>query len=105
MYSSNLGLYYLFYLLFRHVQFTACGACFGIILLFSICSYVPFTLHPLVARQCIAHKVDLVTASYVSPELQVRPLPDSLMHIQYVYMSCCGVSKTHFKSLTILSVC
>ncbi|CAI8015134.1 Alpha-aminoadipic semialdehyde synthase, mitochondrial, partial [Geodia barretti] len=35
-----------------------------------VISYVPFTLHPLVARQCIAHKVDLVTASYVSPELQ-----------------------------------
>ena len=35
-------------------------------------SYVPNTLHPVVAKQCVAHKVDMVTASYVSPALKVR---------------------------------
>jgi alpha-aminoadipic semialdehyde synthase len=34
-------------------------------------SYVPHTLHPVVAKQCVAHKVNMVTASYVSPALKV----------------------------------
>ena len=38
---------------------------------FALCSHVPFQLHPRVAKQCIAHKVNMLTASYVSPALQV----------------------------------
>ena len=34
-------------------------------------SFVPFQLHPLVAEQCITHKVNMLTSSYVSPQLQV----------------------------------
>ena len=34
-------------------------------------SYVPYQLHPLVAKQCIAHHVNMVTSSYVSPGLKV----------------------------------
>ena len=32
---------------------------------------MPYQLHPLVAEQCITHKVNLLTSSYVSPQLQV----------------------------------
>jgi alpha-aminoadipic semialdehyde synthase len=35
-----------------------------------VISYVPFQLHPRIARQCIAHRVNMVTASYISPALQ-----------------------------------
>lgn len=35
-----------------------------------VISLVPYTFHPLVARQCLAHRRNLVTASYVSPEMQ-----------------------------------
>ena len=34
-------------------------------------SFVPYQLHPLVAQQCITHKVNMLTSSYVSPQLQV----------------------------------
>lgn len=33
-------------------------------------SLVPYALHPRIARLCIEHRVPLVTASYVSPEMQ-----------------------------------
>lgn len=39
--------------------------------LFLTLSFVPFQLHPIVARECIAHRVNMVTASYVSPALRV----------------------------------
>jgi saccharopine dehydrogenase (NADP+, L-glutamate forming) len=32
-------------------------------------SLVPYTFHPMVARQCLKHDRNLVTASYVSPEM------------------------------------
>ena len=35
-----------------------------------VVSFVPFQLHPLVAEQCITHKVNMLTSSYVSPQLQ-----------------------------------
>lgn len=35
-----------------------------------VISYVPFQFHPLIAKLCIAHKVNMLTASYVSPALQ-----------------------------------
>ena len=34
-------------------------------------SYVPYSLHPVIAKQCVAHKVNMVTASYVTPPLKV----------------------------------
>ena len=34
-----------------------------------VISLVPFAFHPLVARRCLAHGRNLVTASYVSPEM------------------------------------
>ncbi|MFT5233378.1 MAG: saccharopine dehydrogenase (NADP+, L-glutamate forming) [Candidatus Krumholzibacteriia bacterium] len=34
-----------------------------------VISLVPYGLHPLVAKQCLAHKKHMVTASYVSPEM------------------------------------
>lgn len=33
-------------------------------------SLLPYTFHPMVARHCLKHKKDMVTASYVSPEMQ-----------------------------------
>ena len=39
---------------------------------YALRSYVPFQLHPHVAKQCITHKVNMLTASYVTPALQVR---------------------------------
>lgn len=41
----------------------------------SICSLLPYSVHPLVAKKCIDNKVNLVTASYLTPamkELQER---------------------------------
>ena len=35
-----------------------------------VVSLVPATLHPHVARMCIARKTNMVTASYVSPDMQ-----------------------------------
>jgi len=35
-----------------------------------IISLVPYTFHPLVARHCLEHGRNLVTASYVSPEME-----------------------------------
>lgn len=35
-----------------------------------VVSLVPYSLHPRVARFCLAHKTPLVTASYVSPEIR-----------------------------------
>lgn len=35
-----------------------------------VVSYVPFSLHHLVARQCVDHKVHMVTSSYVSPAMK-----------------------------------
>ena len=46
-----------------HTHTHTCGGC-G--------SFVPYQLHPLVAQQCITHKVNMLTSSYVSPQLQVR---------------------------------
>ena len=37
----------------------------------SMCSFVPFTLHPIIAKECLRAQKNLVTASYVSPEMQV----------------------------------
>lgn len=35
-----------------------------------VVSLLPATLHYLAAKQCVKHKIDMVTASYVSPEIQ-----------------------------------
>uniref|UniRef100_A0A1I7X9Y8 AlaDh_PNT_N domain-containing protein n=1 Tax=Heterorhabditis bacteriophora TaxID=37862 RepID=A0A1I7X9Y8_HETBA len=35
-----------------------------------VVSLLPYTLHPMVAKMCIKNKTDMVTSSYVSPELQ-----------------------------------
>lgn len=35
-----------------------------------VVSFVPYQLHPLVAQQCITHKVNMLTSSYVSAQLQ-----------------------------------
>src|SRR6056297_4174631 len=33
-------------------------------------SLLPYAYHPMVARKCIAHKKNMVTTSYVKPEMQ-----------------------------------
>lgn len=41
----------------------------------STLSMLPYSFHPLIAKQCIKRKVNMVTASYLSPamkELQSR---------------------------------
>jgi saccharopine dehydrogenase-like NADP-dependent oxidoreductase len=35
-----------------------------------VISLVPYGFHPLVARHCLRHRRDLITASYVSPEME-----------------------------------
>ncbi|KAF0287862.1 Alpha-aminoadipic semialdehyde synthase, mitochondrial [Amphibalanus amphitrite] len=35
-----------------------------------VVSLLPYSLHPVVARACIQHKTDLVTASYCTPEMR-----------------------------------
>lgn len=35
-----------------------------------VVSLLPFTFHPSIAKLCIKHRKDMVTSSYVSPELQ-----------------------------------
>ena len=39
-----------------------------------VVSFVPATMHPLVAEQCILYKKHLVTASYISPEMKAFDL-------------------------------
>ena len=53
-------------------------------------SYVPNTLHPVIAKQCLDSKVSMVTTSYVSPAMKVSfnkrveylttPLPHTHTH-------------------------
>ena len=38
-------------------------------------SLVPNIYHPAIARECISHNVNLVTASYVSPEMAALDQP------------------------------
>ena len=52
-------------------------------------SLVPTTLHTIVARQCVDAKTNLVTASYVSPEL--ASLHDSAQEAGVVIMNECGL--------------
>ncbi|XP_019849717.1 PREDICTED: alpha-aminoadipic semialdehyde synthase, mitochondrial-like [Amphimedon queenslandica] len=54
-----------------------------------VMSLVPTTLHTIVARQCIDAKTNLVTASYVSPEL--ASLHDSAQEAGVVIMNECGL--------------
>ncbi|XP_013793016.1 alpha-aminoadipic semialdehyde synthase, mitochondrial-like [Limulus polyphemus] len=35
-----------------------------------VISLLPYSLHPLVAEKCIKHKVNMVTASYLTPEMK-----------------------------------
>ena len=35
-----------------------------------VISLLPWTLHPTVAKKCIANKTDMVTASYCTPAMQ-----------------------------------
>ena len=43
----------------------------GTIVLFrSSCSLLPYSLHPVVAKSCIAHKKNLLTTSYVLPAIE-----------------------------------
>nr|ANM86833.1 saccharopine dehydrogenase [Stygiella incarcerata] len=40
-----------------------------------VVSLIPWTLHPIVARLCVQEKVNMVTASYITPTLQEFDLP------------------------------
>jgi alpha-aminoadipic semialdehyde synthase len=35
-----------------------------------VVSFIPATMHPLVAEQCLHHNKNLITASYISPAMQ-----------------------------------
>ncbi len=40
-----------------------------------VISLLPYNLHPLVARMCIKHHTNMVTSSYVSPEMAALNQP------------------------------
>jgi len=42
-------------------------------------SLLPAPFHPIVAKQCIANKTHMVTASYISPEM--KQLQDRLVYV------------------------
>ena len=70
-------------------------------------SYVPYTLHPVIAKQCLAHKVNMVTASYVSPALKVRCVSECVCvcaHVVCVYLSVC-VCPLHVYTCTTCTYC
>ena len=51
--------------------------------------------HPVVARSCIEHKVNLVTASYVSPDIQA-------LHQRYVvYGRGAGIDLTQVDHICV----
>jgi alpha-aminoadipic semialdehyde synthase len=47
-----------------------------------VVSFVPATMHPLVAEQCIKFKKNMVTASYISPAM--KALHERLALIQFI---------------------
>jgi alpha-aminoadipic semialdehyde synthase len=53
-----------------------------------VVSFVPATLHPIVAEQCLTYKKNLVTASYISPAMKAYDA-------RYFHLTQCQGGKTH----------
>ena len=67
-----------------------------------IISLLPAPLHPMVARRCIDHRKDLVTTSYVSPEM--RGLNSKAKQAGVLFLNELGVDPglDHMSAMTII---
>ena len=52
-------------------------------------SLVPYQLHPIIAEKCVQNQVDMITTSYVTPQL--ASLHDSAVEAGVCLMNECGL--------------
>ena len=67
-----------------------------------VVSLLPYTFHVQVARECLRHKVNMVTTSYVSDEM--RTLDDQAKNADIIILNECGVDpgQDHMSAMKII---